>query len=161
MASAPTIHATCVLAGATAVLIRGPSGSGKSRLALQILQAAERGILPFARLVSDDRTLVEAAHGRLLGRPAPELFGRIELRQIGIRSMPAEPFAVVGLVVDQVERAARMPENTERVTEIDGITVPRLAVPSLHEAAPLIFVELADLAGRRRGLICGRALSEK
>ncbi|MGZ3411036.1 MAG: HPr kinase/phosphorylase [Xanthobacteraceae bacterium] len=161
MAAAPSIHASCVLVGATAVLIRGPSGSGKSRLTLQILQAAERDILPFARLVSDDRTLVEAAHDRLLARPAPELSGRIELRQIGIRTMPVEPVALVGLVVDQVEGAARMPEKLERMVEIAGITLPRLAVPSLPEAMPLVLAELADLAARRRDLICRPALSEK
>lgn len=161
MASAPTIHATCVLAGATAVLIRGPSGSGKSRLALQILQAAEHGVLPFARLVSDDRTLVEATHSRLLARPSPELLGRIELRQIGIRSMPAEPVAAVGLVVDQIDGAARMPEKSDRMTEIAGISLPRLAVPSLPEAMPLVLAKLAELAARRRDLVCRPALSEK
>ena len=67
----PTIHASAVLVGRRAVLIRGPSGSGKSRLALALLQAAQSGALPFARLVADDRALVEACNGRLLVRPAP------------------------------------------------------------------------------------------
>ena len=67
----PSIHASAVLVGARAVLIQGPSGSGKSRLALALLHAAERrALMPFARLVADDRAHVEAAHGRLLVRPA-------------------------------------------------------------------------------------------
>ena len=70
-----SIHASAVLVGARAVLIRGPSGSGKSRLALALLHAARQGLLPFARLVADDRAHVEAAHGRLLVRPAPALAG--------------------------------------------------------------------------------------
>jgi len=64
---------SAVLVGAKAVLIRGPSGSGKSRLAFALLQAAQAGQLPFARLVADDRALVEAVNGRLLVRPAPVL----------------------------------------------------------------------------------------
>ncbi len=50
-----TVHASAVLTGAHAVLIRGPSGSGKSHLALSLLEAAQSHLLPFARLVGDDR----------------------------------------------------------------------------------------------------------
>src|SRR3954452_8120481 len=73
--SEPTIHASAVLIGARAVLIRGPAGSGKSRLALELIQAG--GILPLTRLVGDDRVYVEAAHSRLLVRPAEALTGLI------------------------------------------------------------------------------------
>ena len=77
-----------MLVGARAVLIRGPAGSGKSRLALALLHAAKQGLMPFARLVADDRAHVEAAHGRLLVRPAPALAGLIEVRGLGIRRLP-------------------------------------------------------------------------
>jgi len=60
-----TIHASAVLVGARAVLIRGPSGSGKSRLAFDLISAAG-GPMRFARLVADDRAELEAAGGRLL-----------------------------------------------------------------------------------------------
>src|SRR5689334_6560796 len=96
----PTIHASAVLIGARAALIRGPSGSGKSRLALALLQAAERGMLRFARLVADDRAHIESAHGRLLIRPATALAGMLEVRGLGIRHVAYEPLAVVGLVVE-------------------------------------------------------------
>ena len=89
-----------MLVGARAVLIQGPSGSGKSRLALALLHAADAGPLPFARLVGDDRVHVEAAHGRLLVRPAAALAGLIEVRGLGIRRVPYEPVAVVGLLVE-------------------------------------------------------------
>ena len=49
----PTVHASAVLAGARAVLLRGPAGSGKSRLAMALLAAAQTGLLRFARLVGD------------------------------------------------------------------------------------------------------------
>ena len=79
----PTVHASAVLVGARAVLIRGPSGSGKSRLVLDLIDAARRGSLDFARLVGDDRVHLETAGGRLLVRPAPALAGIIEVRGAG------------------------------------------------------------------------------
>ena len=72
-AEAATVHASAVLAGPRALLIRGPGGAGKSRLALDLLAAAQTGLLRFARLVGDDRVHIEACHGRLLVRPAPAL----------------------------------------------------------------------------------------
>jgi serine kinase of HPr protein (carbohydrate metabolism regulator) len=128
MPQSPTIHASAVLVGARAVLIRGPSGSGKSRLALALLQAGG-SMLPFTRLVGDDRVHAEAAHGRLLVRPAEALGGLIELRGLGIRRMPYEPVAVVGLVVDLAAAdSERLPADESAVTEVSGIALPRLAV---------------------------------
>ena len=122
-----TIHASAVLAGARAVLIRGPSGAGKSRLACALIEAAGSGLLGFARLVGDDRVHVEAAHGRLLVRPAATLAGLIEVRGLGIRRMPFEPMAAVGLLVDLAAAdAARLPERTD--SSLAGIVLPRLAV---------------------------------
>jgi serine kinase of HPr protein (carbohydrate metabolism regulator) len=135
----PTIHATAVLVGARAVLIRGPSGSGKSALALALLQAADQGILRFARLVADDRAHVEPAHGRLMVRPTPALAGLVELRGIGVRHVACEPVAVVGLVVDLAAAdAARMPVPGEAETEIAGVWLPRLAVAAGVDALPLV-----------------------
>jgi HPr kinase/phosphorylase len=126
-ADVPTVHASAVLAGARAVLIRGPAGSGKSKLALALIDAAQTGLLAFARLVGDDRIHLEARHGRLLVRPAAPLAGLIEVRGLGIRRLAHEPVAVVGLVVDlAADDADRLPESSE--TLICGITLPRLAV---------------------------------
>jgi HPr kinase/phosphorylase len=143
---AASIHATCVLVGARAVLIRGPSGSGKSRLALALMQCAARGDLCFARLVSDDRTLVEAAHGRLLARPVPQLAGLLELRGFGIQLVGYEPVAAVGLVVDLAAAAERMPDPGERETELAGITLPRLAIAPQADPLPLVLAALAKNA---------------
>jgi serine kinase of HPr protein (carbohydrate metabolism regulator) len=137
--SNPTIHASAVLADARALLIRGPSGSGKSRLALALLQAAQAGHLPFARLVADDRAHVEAINGRLLVRPAPALAGLLELRGSGIHKLDFEAVAAVGLVVDlAAEDAARLPEKAAQTVIIEGIRLPRLAVAAGHEALPLL-----------------------
>jgi HPr kinase/phosphorylase len=139
----PTIHASAVLIGARAVLIQGPAGSGKSRLALALLQAVDRGALPFARLVADDRAHVEAAHGRLLVRPAPALAGLIEVRGLGIRRVPYEPLAAVGMLVE-LGRAEtdRLPDPAGRQAEIAGIQLPRLAVAAGMDPLPLVLAVL-------------------
>jgi serine kinase of HPr protein (carbohydrate metabolism regulator) len=139
----PSIHASAVLIGARAVLIRGPAGSGKSRLALALLHAARQGLIPFARLVADDRAHVEAAHGRLLVRPAPALAGLIEVRGLGIRRLPHEPLAVAGLVVDLGRaKAERLPNPSQNETKIEGITLPRLVVAAAMDALPMVLAHL-------------------
>jgi HPr kinase/phosphorylase len=134
-----TIHASAVLVGARAVLIRGPSGSGKSELAFGLIEAGRTRSLPFARLVADDRVHLEAANGRLLVRPAAALAGLIEVRGVGLLRLAHEPSAVVGLVVDLAAAdAQRLPDAPGRKTEIDGITLPRLAVASEAAALPAV-----------------------
>jgi len=139
----PTIHATAILTGSHALLIRGPSGSGKSRLALGLLAAAGTAALPFARLVGDDRCQVQMAHGRLLARPAPGLEGLIEVRGLGIRRVPYEPVAVVGTVVDLAAAdARRLPEAAEQETELDSVRLPRLAVAPGSDPFSAVFAYL-------------------
>jgi len=140
----PTLHASAVLVGARAVLIRGPSGSGKSRLALELIQAARGGTLRFARLVGDDRVHVEAAHGRLLVRPAAALAGMIELRGTGILQLAYEPSAVVGLVVDLAAAAERLPGAKQQRTEIEGVALARLAVAVGQPALPAVLALLTS-----------------
>jgi HPr kinase/phosphorylase len=139
-----SIHASAVLVGARAVLIRGPSGSGKSRLALELIEAARGGALRFARLVGDDRVHIEAAHGRLLVRPAAALAGLIEIRGLGIRKLPYEASAVVGLVVDLAAQAERLPQADQQRTELEGIAVARLAVAAGQPALPALLALLTS-----------------
>ena len=142
-----TAHASAVLAGARALLIRGASGAGKSRLAREIIDAGRAGLLPFARLVGDDRVHLQAAGGRLLVRPAAALAGLIEMRGIGIVRMPHEPAAVVGLVVDLGADAGRLPEPEGRQTEIEGVMLPRLAVAEGNSALPQVLAALTSRHG--------------
>jgi len=138
-AGSTTIHASAVLVGTRAVLIRGPSASGKSRLALELLEAGRIGAVLFARLVADDRVHLETAGGRLLARPAAALAGLIEVRGVGLLRMAHEPSAVVGFVVDLAAAdATRLPEPDKRKADIDGILVPRLAVAPGAAALPLV-----------------------
>ena len=142
----PTAHASAVLAAARAVLIRGPAGAGKSQLALALIQAADTGLLRFARLVGDDRVHLQAHHGRLLVRPAAALAGLIEVRGLGIRRLAHEPAAVVGLVVDlAADDADRLPESSETV--ICGITLPRLAVAGSADPLSAVLAALRFSAG--------------
>lgn len=120
-----TIHASAVLVGAKAALIRGASGAGKSRLAWQLLQSG----LAFTRLIGDDRVQLEAHGGRLLVRPAAALAGLVEIRGLGIRQLDYEPVAVLGLVVDLgAADAERLPSPGADWIAIEGVTLPRLAV---------------------------------
>lgn len=143
-----TIHASAVLVGAKAVLIRGPSASGKSRLAWALVAAGDSGALPFVRLVADDRAYVEAHAGQLLVRPAPALAGLIEMRGLGVRRVPHEPVAAVGRVVDlAASDSARLPLPEAGQTDIAGVRLPRLAVAPGTEALPLVLAWLRTAEG--------------
>ena len=146
-APAATVHASAVLVGPRAVLIRGPAASGKSSLALGLLNASKQGLVRFSRLVTDDRAELEPYHGRLVVRPPAAIEGMIEIRGLGIHRVPFEPMAVIGLVVDlAASDAERLPPLETRHVEIEGIRVARLAVRA--GAAPLSLVlQAVALAG--------------
>jgi HPr kinase/phosphorylase len=87
------LHATCVAVERRGLLILGPSGSGKSALALRMISLG-------AGLVADDRTEVSVEGGQLIGRCPEALVGLIEARGIGILRAPAVPQATITLVAD-------------------------------------------------------------
>lgn len=136
-------HATAVLVGPRAVLIRGPSAAGKSRLAWHLIESAERGRIHFARLVADDRAALSAINGKLIVSVPKSIAGRIELRGAGIREVGFEPFAVVGLVVDLAAAdAERVPAPAALRTDILGVRLPRIAVPADGDPLPLVLAAL-------------------
>jgi serine kinase of HPr protein (carbohydrate metabolism regulator) len=121
------LHASALLIGEAGVLIRGPSGVGKSALTLALLDLArERKV--FAALIGDDRVEVAAVGGRVIARGVAQAQGLIEQRGLGIVEAQAEPCAVVRLVVDLVGegQVPRMPEPQELVANLAGIVLPRL-----------------------------------
>jgi HPr kinase/phosphorylase len=137
--ASPTIHASAVLAGARAILIRGPAGSGKSRLALNLIQAAWDARLMFARLVADDRVHVQATHDRLIAWPPAALAGLLEVRGLGIQRLPYEPMAVVSWVVDlDVATPMRMPDSAAAQTVVAGVRIRRLAVAPGCDPLPMV-----------------------
>lgn len=128
-----TVHAGAVAIAGRAVLIAGASGSGKSDLALRLI---DRG----ARLVSDDYTLIEAKDGRLLACAPATTAGRIEVRGVGIVEMDALSDVPVCLFVDLDAEPERLPEP--RTRSFLGIAVPAVALAAL-EASAAIKVEAA------------------
>lgn len=147
MTSGASVHASAVLVGNRAVLIRGPSGAGKSRLAFDLLLAGRSGQIPPAVLVGDDRVHLEAGNGQLVVRPARVLAGLIEIRGLGIRRCDFAEAAVVGLVVDlQAPDAERLPPPEALVTTISGIEIPRIPVGAGHAALPLAMAALTMAA---------------
>ena len=122
------IHATGLVLDDVGIIFRGPSGSGKSVLALQLIDEWEaRGLT--AKLVSDDRVDIEAGKSGLTMYAAKEIGGLVELRGRGIVSRAFVNKAPVHLVVDMVDKLERMVEEDELVTELEGITLPRCPVP--------------------------------
>ncbi len=134
-----TIHAGCILIGETGILIRGATGAGKSTLARDLLTKAQmRGL--FARLVSDDRTQLQATHGRLIACPVASIAGFIEIRGIGIMPMPHEPATIVRLIVDlaAADAVPRMPEADDTRVRLCGVVIPRLIVPERGNGAEIV-----------------------
>lgn len=125
MSDAETTHAGCVLIGEAGLLIRGASGAGKSTLAREVVSCI-RQAGGFARLVSDDRTRIEARHGRLVAYPVKPLDGCIEVFGLGIVRQSFEPAAVIRLVVDLCEDLPRYPDEKDRHVVLCGVMVPRI-----------------------------------
>lgn len=128
------LHATCVAIDGRAVLLLGPSGSGKSDLALRLI---DRG----AVLVSDDQTDLAATDGTVFASAPTTIAGLIEVRGLGIVALPFAARVPVALAVRLGEPVVRMPETglTEMFT---GLAIPLFQVDS-HEASATIKVELA------------------
>ena len=140
---APSIHASAVLVGDRAVLIRGPSGSGKSRLAFDLILAGRAGQIPTAVLVGDDRIHLDVRQGRLWVRPAPQLLGLIEVRGLGIRRCDFMSEAPLGLVVDlDAADGTRLPGPESLATALFGLQLPRIPVPADFSALPLVIAAL-------------------
>lgn len=138
-----TIHGTCVLVGGIGVLLRGPSGGGKSDVAVRLIDDG-------ALLVADDQVQVRADGGRLMATAPATLAGLIEVRGVGIVPVPAAETAEIRLVVDLVpaDDVERLPEP-ETVTLMDR-TVPHLALSPFDASTPakLRLAAAAVAAGR-------------
>jgi len=123
------IHGTAIALGEEGVLLRGPSGSGKSDLALRLIEGG-------ARLVADDQTELRLGAGAVqLSAPAG-IAGQMEIRGLGIVRMPHRPAAPLRLVVDLVppESVERLPEP--RFCQYLGRDVPRLLLAPFEASAP-------------------------
>lgn len=147
---ADLVHGTCVALGRAAALIRGPSGSGKSDLALRFLFLARRGpaALDPPTLVADDQVALERVGNRIIVKAPESIRGRIEIRGIGIVEVKSHPDAELALVVDLVPPAEvpRMPE-TDAVARVLNVDVPLIRLAPWEASAP---IKLAVALARAR-----------
>lgn len=132
-ADSTTIHATCVAIGGRAVLITGPSGSGKSDLALRLI---DRG----ATLVSDDYTVLTRIGDALHATPPATIAGRMEVRGIGVIARPYITDIPVALIVRIDQEVPRMPDA--RTHAILDVAIREVALAPFPVATP-IKIELA------------------
>src|SRR5882724_3288811 len=142
----PSIHASAVLVGTRAILIRGPSGSGKSHLAFDLIVAGSTGQIPSTTLVGDDRIHLARKDNVIVVRPAPALAGLIEIRGLGIRRCDFVDEAPVGMVVDlAADDAERVPSETALQISIEGIKIPRIPIGSGYQPLPLVIAALLTI----------------
>jgi HPr kinase/phosphorylase len=133
-------HGTCVALGRTAALLRGPSGSGKSDLALRFLFLARRGpaALEAPILVADDQVWLVRNGERLLARPPDAIRGKMEVRGVGIVEVKSLMEAELALVVDLVPalQIERLPEG-DATARLLGVELPRVALFPWEASAPI------------------------
>jgi serine kinase of HPr protein (carbohydrate metabolism regulator) len=139
--SAETVHASTVAIDGKAVLITGPSGSGKSDLALRLL---DRG---FA-LVSDDRTIVKRDGNRLIASAPPNIAGKLEVRGIGIVDLQHLENLPVALLVELTSDIQRMPDDS-RERPILGVSLPLISIDAMTASAPSKVALALDRMGLR------------
>jgi HPr kinase/phosphorylase len=152
MTGETSVHASAVLVGERAVLIRGPSGSGKSRLAFDLILAGRTGQVPTAVLVGDDRVHLDTVAEQLRVRPVRELEGLIEVRGLGIRRCGHVSEAVVGLVVDLAAGdAERLPPPGALQTCLNGVLLPRIPVGIGYQPLPLVAAALTTTESSSSG----------
>ena len=122
------IHATCVEMDGKGVLLMGPPGSGKSDLALRLIDGG-------ARLVADDRTDLVLDDDKLTARAPKELTGKIEVRGIGIVTLDAVRDIPVALAVElaPAEDLERIPDPAS--FEVLGVRIPRVRLDPFQASA--------------------------
>ena len=132
-------QATCVAIGGRAILVEGEPGTGKSSLALALI---DRG----AALVGDDGVQLHQAGGQLMAAPPPHTAGLIEIRNVGLLPLPCTT-APVALLVRLEMAAPRFVEQTE-YTEILEIRLPTVR---LWPDSPVLALR-TEIALRMHGL---------
>lgn len=131
------VYGTCVALGPVAALLRGPSGSGKSDLALRFVMETPPHLA--ASLVSDDQILLERAGDLLIARPPATIAGKLEVRGIGIVELPSCAEAELRLVIRLAAPAdvPRLPEPDAEHTAFLGVSLPVMALAPFEASAPL------------------------
>lgn len=146
MTPANPLHASSVLIDGRVLLIAGRPGSGKSDLALRLI---DRGAL----LVADDYTRLERRGDALIASPPAEIAGKIEIRGVGIIEMAFAAEGPVALLLDLDEHVQRLPDEVPASVRLEGVDIPCLSFAALEASAPI----KAEQALRQHGLGGARA----
>ena len=129
------IHATTVEIDGVGVMIVGAPGTGKSDLALRLIDDG-------AHLVADDYTEISATDGRIMASAPPNTVGLLEVRGLGVYRVPSSAVTEVRLVVAlaPMDKIERLPD--ERTVDLHGVAVPEVTIDA-HESAAVAKVRLA------------------
>jgi serine kinase of HPr protein (carbohydrate metabolism regulator) len=135
------IHGTCLALGDDGVLLLGAPGSGKSDLALRLIDAVGMGlsgVARSARLVADDQVAIRRADGRLIASAPQALAGKLEIRGIGIVDIAPQANAALRLAVRLTPAAEieRLPDLAQARMEILGIAIPLVLIDPEKASAP-------------------------
>lgn len=136
-------QASAVAIGGRALLIEGPPGSGKSSLALALIEDG-------AGLIGDDAVTLTVDDARLIAGPPPNIAGLLEVRGVGLARLDVVPPAPVALILALGGGpAARLPDTPLPVRRIAGVDVPVLA----FEPGSIAPAARAQWAMRLHGLV--------
>ena len=135
------IHGTCLSLGGAGVLLLGKPGSGKSDLALRLIDQAGLGLtgrLRVAQLVADDQVAIRKAEGQLIASAPPSLRGKFEIRGLGIAELAVVAEARLRLAVRLTPAAEieRMPDLVAARMEILGVALPLILLDPQSASAP-------------------------
>jgi HPr kinase/phosphorylase len=127
---AEQIHATCVTVDGRGVILRGPSSSGKSDLALRLIDQG-------GMLVADDRVDLRLHDGDVVASSPQNIAGQLEVRGVGIIRLAYQEDARVDLIIDLVERdvVPRLPEGTP--TSLLGVNIQHLQLHAFYSSTPI------------------------
>jgi serine kinase of HPr protein (carbohydrate metabolism regulator) len=128
--SSKSVHGTCFSVGGGAVLLQGSSGAGKSDLAYRLI------VYHGAHLIADDQVVLSETTGKLTASPCDGWAGQLELRGLGIGTVPHLQSAEIALVVDLVGRGEvpRLPEPA--FVTLLGVEVPVIKLHAFDQSTP-------------------------
>jgi serine kinase of HPr protein (carbohydrate metabolism regulator) len=135
------IHGTCLAIGDDGVLLLGAPGSGKSDLALRLIDSPGMGLSGVprgARLVADDQVVVRRSGTELIASAPPALAGKLEIRGLGIVDLAAVPLTALRLAVRLTPAAEieRLPDLARARMEILAVAIPLVLIDPASASAP-------------------------
>jgi serine kinase of HPr protein (carbohydrate metabolism regulator) len=131
-------HGTCVALGSGSAILLGKPGAGKSDLALRFVHSTFPADFGKPALVADDQVAIVRRGERLVASSPLALAGRIEVRGLGILTMPylVEAELLLAIVLSPGHAVPRLP-TLEETRDFAGISVPELLLEPFAASAPL------------------------